>query len=264
MCIRSPRQLGFYENYRNGLGVARQTWWGGYVAAGYRIGRGSFQPWYKERQTNEGGEFKVGVSQPLLQGRAIDAQRVAVFQASLDQQAAQPIVQQAILETSREATSLYWQWVALGAVFEAQRELLALAEKRGEQFEAGVKAGKFAEIDLILNQQLIAERRTKVLESEQKFRTIAFKLALYLRDDAGQPLLPSDNWLPTQFPVIEPPPPSDLQDDLAAALIRRPEPQILQYELRQIQLDRRLAGNDLLPRFDLVAEASQDVGRGGQ
>ncbi len=252
--------LGFYENYRNGLGVARQTWWGGYVAAGYRIGRGSFQPWYKERQTNQGGEFKAGFSQPLLQGRAIDPQRVAVFQASLDQQAAQPIVQRAILDTSREATSLYWQWVASGAVFEAQRELLELAEKRGEQFAAGVEAGKFAEIDLILNQQLIAERRANVIASEQKFRTNAFKLGLFLRDDAGRPLPPSDDWLPTQFPVIQPQPLSNLQDDLAAALTRRPEPQILQYELRQIQLDRRLACNDLLPRFDLVAEASQDVG----
>ena len=113
---------------------------------------------------------------------------------------------------------------------------------------------------MILNQQLIAERRANVIASEQKFRTNGIKLGLFLRDDAGRPLPPSDDWLPTQFPVIQTQPQSNLQDDLAAALTRRPEPQILQYELRQIQLDRRLASNDLLPRFDLVAEASQDVG----
>ena len=252
--------LGFYENYRSGIGVARQTWWGGYLSAGYRIGRGSFQPWYKERETNRGGELKAGFAQPLLQGRAIDAQRVAVFQASIDQQASQPIVQQAILDASRDAAAAYWQWVAIGAVLEAQRELLTIAEKRNEQFEAGVKAGKFAEIDLILNQQLMAERRAKLFETEQKFRGSAFKLSLYLRDDAGKPLVPTDDWLPTQFPAIVAPPPSDFQNDLAGALARRPEPQILQYELRQVQLERQLACNDLLPRFDLVAEASQDVG----
>ncbi len=208
----------------------------------------------------KGANSKPVSIQPLLQGRAIDAQRVAVFQASLGQQAAQPIVQQAILSASREASSLYWQWVAAGAVFEAQRELLSLAEKRGAQFEAGVEAGKFAEIDLILNRQLIAERRANVIESEQKFRTTGLKLGLYLRDESGKPLVPSDDWLPTQFPVIELPPPSNLQDDLAAALNRRPEPQILEFELRQVQLERRLACNDQLPRFDLVAEASQDVG----
>jgi outer membrane protein TolC len=251
---------GFYENYRNGLGVARQTWWGGYVSAGYRIGRGFYQPWYKERQTDDAGEFKAAFAQPLLQGRAIDPQRVALFQASLAQQAAQPIVQRAILDASRDAAAVYWQWVASGAVLEAQRELLSIAEKRGQQFAAGVAAGKFAEIDLILNQQLIAERSALALQSEQKFRASAIKLSLYLRDDAGQPLIPIDGWLPSQFPVIQPPPPSDLDDSLAAALARRPEPQILTYELRTVQQDRRLARNEMLPRIDLVAEASQDMG----
>ena len=152
---------GFYENYRNGLAFARQTWWGGQVAAGYRIGRGQFQPWYRERETEKGGEFKVGWIQPLLQGRAIDEQRVAVFRASLSRQMADPILQEAILNTSRDAMFAYWQWVAWGAVLEAQRELLEIAETRGSQFEVGVAAGKFAEIDLIVNQQVIAERRAR-------------------------------------------------------------------------------------------------------
>ncbi len=251
---------GFYENYRHGIGVARQTWWGGYVSAGYRIGRGDFQPWYKERETEKGGEFKLGFSLPLLQGRAIDPQRVAVFQASLSRRAVEPKIQQAILETAADAVSAYWGWVAAGGVLQAQRELLALAETRGEQYEAGVQAGKFAEIDLLLNQQLIAERRGKLLETEQKYRATAFKLSLFLRDRSGQPLVPQDAWLPKRFPVIEPLPESEFTDDLQQALRRRPEPRLLQIERRQVELDRQLATNNRLPRFDLIAEASQDVG----
>lgn len=251
---------GFYQNYRNGLGVARQTWWGGYAAAGYRIGRGYYQPWYKERQTDDAGEFKVAYSQPLLQGRAIDPERVAVFQAALAQQAAGPIIQQTILNISRDAAAVYWDWVAMGIILEAQREMLDLAELRGEQYDVGVQAGKFAEIDLILNQQLIAERKAKVLETEQKYRATAFKLGLYLRDDGGQPMVPNDAWLPKQFPIIQPPPASDLHTDLAAALSRRPEPQLLRFEMRHVQLDRQLAHNELLPRFDFISEASQDMG----
>lgn len=251
---------GFYENYRNGIEVARRTWWGGSVATGYRIGRGSFQPWYKERETNEGGEFKLALSVPLLQGRAIDPQRVAIFRATLEQRAAEPRIQQAILDASREAVSLYWTWVATGAVLEAQRELLELAVMRGEQFEAGVEAGRFAEIDLILNQQLIAERRANMLAAEQRYRATAFSLALFLRGPAGQPMVPSDQWLPERFPQIVPPPESNFQEDLAAALARRPEPRLLQIELRQLELERQLATNALLPQVDLIAEASQDVG----
>ncbi|MEO8269090.1 MAG: TolC family protein, partial [Aureliella sp.] len=252
--------MGFYDNYRNGLGVARQTWWGGYLSAGYRIGRGDFQPWYKERQTNKAGEFKLALGVPLLQGRAIDAQRVAVFQASLAGGAAEGLIQLSLLNASREAAELYWQWIAAGRVLAAQHELLSLAEQRGEQYEVGVKAGKFPEIDLIFNQQLIAERSGKVLESEQKFRATSFKLSLYLRDEVGQPMVPSDAWLPDFFPAIEDLPTGDFQTDLNDALSRRPEPTLLQFEQRHIQFDQQLARNQLLPQLDLLSEASQDIG----
>jgi len=251
---------GFYENFRTGIGIARQTWWGGYVAAGYRAGRGEFQPWYKERETNEAGEFKVAMGLPLLQGRAIDPQRVAVFQATIASRAAEPLIRQALLNVSREAASVYWEWVAAGAVLAAQRELLLLAQQRGEQFEVGVKAGKFAEVDLVFNQQLIAERNGLVLEAEQKFRASSFKLSMFLRNEQAQPMIPNDAWLPEHFPMIQPQPPGDFQADLSAALSRRPEPMLLQFEQRQIELDQNLARNQLLPQLDLVSEASQDIG----
>jgi len=254
---------GFYRNYRHGIGVARQTWWGGNVAAGYRLGRGVFQPWYLERETEKGGEFKVAFSQALLQGRAIDPSRVAVFRASLSQQAADPILQQAILTTSRDAAISYWDWVAAGESLSAQEGLLQLAELRGEQFTAGFEAGKFAEIDVVLNRQLIAERRAKRIDAEQKYQVTALKLSLYLRDDSGQPLLPSQQWRPTVFPQISPLPATNMESEISLAVDRRPEPRRLQIELRQLNLDRRLAGNQMLPQLDLVVEGSQDVGLPG-
>lgn len=254
---------GFYRNYRHGIGAARQTWWGGNVRAGYRIGRGVFQPWYLERETEKGGEFSLGWAQPLLQGRAIDAQRFAVFQASLARQAADPILQEAILNTSRQAVVAYWNWVAAGATLQAQRDLLKLADLRGEQYQAGFEAGKFAEIDVILNDQLIAERRAKEIDTQRKLRESAFKLSLFLRNDAGQPLVPNDEWMPGDFPQIGPLPQTNLDDEVAVALQRRPEPRRLEIELRQLNLSLRLARNQMLPRLDFVLEGSQDVGAPG-
>ncbi len=37
---------GFYQTYRQNVGVIQPTYWGGEVFAGYRIGRGDYQPWY--------------------------------------------------------------------------------------------------------------------------------------------------------------------------------------------------------------------------
>ncbi|GAB5402387.1 MAG: TolC family protein [Aureliella sp.] len=251
---------GFYRNFRNGIGVARQTWWGGYVSAGWRIGRGDFQPWYKERETNEAGEFKVAFAQPLLQGRAIDPQRVAVFQASLATRAAEPGIQQAILETSREAAYVFWQWVAAGAGVDAQRELLKLAVERGKQYEFGVGAQFFREVDLIFNNQLIAERTAKAYEMQQKYQSSAIKLSMFLRDEAGRPIVPDFSWVPRHFPVIEPIGKRDLAKDYADAIARRPEIALLRLDARSVQLEQQLACNGLLPRVDLIAEASQDTG----
>ncbi len=251
---------GFYRNHRHGIGAARQTWWGGNVSAGYRIGRGIFQPWYLERETEKSGEFQLGWIQPLLQGRAIDPQRFAVFQASLARQAADPILQEAILGTSKQAVVAYWNWVAAGATLQAQNDLLKLAERRGEQYQAGFEAGKFAEIDVILNDQLIAERRADAVDAQRKLREGEFKLSLFLRDDSGQPLVPDDQWLPSRFPLIGPLPPTNIEDEVARALRRRPEPRKLDIELRQLHLDLRLARNQMLPRLDFVIEGSQDVG----
>ena len=251
---------GFFENHRHSIGLARQTWWGGYLSAGYRIGRGNFQPWYLERETDKSGEFKVGWVQPLLRGKAIDMNRVAVFQASLARHASQPVLQQAILDAARDATEAYWKWVTAGTILESQRELLRLAVTRGEQYEAGLEAGKFAEIDVILNRQLIAERTVKLLDSERKFQAAGFKLSLFLRDNACQPLVPVSAWIPSQFPITESPRDGNLQTDLAQSLARRPEPRLLQIEIQKMQWERQLASNDTLPTLDMIAEASQDVG----
>ena len=59
---------GYYRNYRNGVSLDQPLFSGGYLYGGYKIGDGYFEPWYKERETNEGGEFAIGVGTPLLKG----------------------------------------------------------------------------------------------------------------------------------------------------------------------------------------------------
>ncbi len=251
---------GYYENYRSGIGVARQLWWGGYLSAGYRNGRGDFAPWYKERETNKGGELKLALVQPLLQGRAIDPSRVAVLQANLRVQAVAPEIERQILSISRESAEIYWQWVAAGAYLRSQEELLKLAEIRGEQLRDLVKAGKNKSIDLTFNDQLIAERKLKAIETRQKFREYGVKLSFYLRDEVGQPLYPREEWVPQSFPNIEALPPGDFPSDMSAALSRRPELRGLSLDVQQAILDLRLAENQTAPQLDLISAASQDVG----
>ena len=251
--------VGFYENYRHAVGVEQPLVGGADLFAGYRIGRGEFEPWYQERQTNDGGEFKAGFTIPLLQDRRIDARRAAVRVAALERAAADPAVAAAQLDAVREGANAYWEWVAAGRLLEVAERLLDLSLDRTEGLEAQVEAGEAAEITLRDNDRLIAARRSKVIDAERKFRQAAAKLSLYLRDPSGMPLVPENDLLPARFPAPGVSlPPLDLL--IAEALARRPELVALDLQREQTLVSLSEARNDLLPELDAGLVASQDVG----
>jgi outer membrane protein TolC len=254
------RPIGAYENFRNGVGVARQLWWGGYAMAGYRIGRGDFEPWYKERETDKGGEITVGWIQPLLQGRAIDPYRVALFQANLDQAAVQPEIQFNVLWTSLDAAYAYWSWVEAGNVLKSQEELLKLAIQRNDILIKLFDRGWSSRNELSINAQTISERQLKVFDAQQKFRNAAIKLAIFLRDDSGAPMLAAPDWLPRGFPVVEQLPQINFEADFEAAQQRRPELQLIAIDVQRLRWDLELARNQLLPTFDAQLRTFKNLG----
>ncbi len=252
--------VGFYENSRSGVALERRTWWGGYVDAGYRIGRGSFEPWYKERETNGGGELFTGLVQPLLQGLAIDPYRVQLFQSNLNRQAVQPEIQLSVLIAGVDAARVYWMWVEAGNALLAQERLLQLAVQRNAILEKLFERGLSTRQELSINAQTISERQLVVFKGRQKFRDMAFKLALYLRDEAGNPMLAAPEWLPPEFPALIELPAFDFEADFAAAQLRRPELQLISIDIQKLQWDLELARNQTLPTVDLQVRGAQDMG----
>ncbi len=84
---------GYYQTYRQMIGLVQPTYNGGEIFGGYRIGRGDYQPWYQERQTNDGGEFKAGVAVPLGRNRTIDARRAELWRSTFEIQRVEPDIQ---------------------------------------------------------------------------------------------------------------------------------------------------------------------------
>jgi outer membrane protein TolC len=251
---------GYYENYRHNLGLARNLWWGGYLSSGYRVGRGDFQPWYKERETLDSGEFKLTYIQPLLQGRNIDPRRVAIFQNRIAEQQVEPQLQSEVLRASLDAAVIYWEWLAAGRTLRVQQQLLDLAKQRVAQIQELIKAERRAKVDELFNNVLIAQRLTKVIETQRKLQQSSFKLALFLRDSEGEPMVPPEVWLPTSFPPLSESKNLDPQQQINEALERRPELIDLQLQNESVMWDRRLAQNQTMARLDFFNELSQDVG----
>lgn len=258
--------LGFYENYRHEVGVKRATPWGGQTFAGYRVGRGAFEPWYQERATNEGGELKVGFQAPLIADRWIDENRAALWQAQLERRRIEPEVLAAVIFSVRDGAFAYWNWVAAGEKLEIAEGLLRLAEERTEGLEQQVELQEKAPIDLVDNQRIIVSRSAKLIEAQRKLAQAAVKLSLYYRSATGAPDAPERDELPDAFdhPGVLLEQVRRLPDDpvdAEAALERRPELLGLRIERRQLRVALRQASNEMLPDVDGGLLVAQDVGQ---
>ena len=254
------KPLGFYETYRNGAKLSRPLWNGGEVYSGYRIGRGVFEPWYQERQTNEGGEFKTGIKQPLLKGFAIDGRRANIQTAFLERQRLEPDIRARVIGMQLAASQTYWKWVAAGQVVRMQERIVELARQRNETLIKQVKEGDLPKITEIDNGRFIAKRQVKLVESRRKVQEAAIKLSLFFRDEAGEPIVVDDDRLPCDFPdpsIIDQ---TAVEADIAAALQQRPELLELDFQRRQVEVALCYAKNSTLPKLDAYAEAGQDVG----
>ncbi len=252
--------LGFYQTYRNGVGLSRPLYQGGEVYGTYRIGDGNFEPWYGERETNEGGEFKAGFSLPLLKDRAIDGRRAKLFATGYQRDQLNSNVEARMLMFQRIATQAYWDWVAAGQAVQIQQRLLQLANQRVDQIKTRVKAGDLARIAQIDNDRLIAKRKNGLIKARRQLEKTAIKLSLFWRDESCNPTIPADNLVPEAFPESRPISDNQLLSDIETALSIRPELSELAAARKEASTELRYARNLTLPKVDVKGFAGQDVG----
>ncbi len=232
---------------------------GATLIGGYQLGVGDLAGYDGDNETNDGGEFRLGASLPLLRGRATDERRVAEWKAELALERASPRIVAKRLEAGLKAAESYWRWVAAGQRLAIIQQLLELAELRQNQVERSVELGKLPRIANTENEQGIVSRRSSLIKAERELQEAALRLSLFLRDGEGNPIVPRTLQLPDGFP--DPLNPADvLVAGPEEALSRRPELQILDLERRRLLLDRDLARNAMLPKLDVGVFAAQDVG----
>ncbi len=252
--------LGFYKTNRFGAGVSQPLFSGGELFGGYKVGRGNFQPWFKERQTDDGGEFSVGIAIPLSQNRQIDARRAALYRATYGREAVQPNIQSQLVEFVWESSYAYWKWVAAGRNYQIAESLLEIAQQRNDGLSKRVDEGDLAPIALTDNQRLIVSRQASLIDARQKLQQAAIKLSLFLRTPDGQPIIPSEDQLPASFPEATSIDPDQVEKDIQIAMTNRPELASLELLRKQLDVDLTQARNLYLPEVNAMLFASKDTG----
>jgi outer membrane protein TolC len=251
--------LSFYQNYRQEIALERADFKGGKGFVKYRIGDGFFEPWYGERDTDEGGEFSVGYSFALAKDRMIDEKRAKIMRATFNRQAVEPFVRSQLLQFVFNASDAYWSWVAAGHAYNVQKQLLELAVSRNANIERQTEVGDLPKVELIDNERLIADRQGKLVEQERKLQQAAIKLSLYLRDAQGNPWLASLDFLP-DFSEVGSTVVRDAADLIPQAVSQRPELAAIDIDSEISRVDLAEANNLALPVIDAFVNVKKDVG----
>jgi outer membrane protein TolC len=253
--------MDYYKNYRNSVGLEQPTWNGGKLSTGYRIGDGRFEPWYGERETNEGGEFALGASLPFWKDRAIDKRRAEILKAEIKTRLAEPKITKSHIEFARQASYSYWNWVASVQSEAVYREYLRIAKERDDFIQRSIRFGNMAEVEQIDNRRVIASRDSALIAANRKSRKAAIDMSLYLREPTlGQPLLVESARAPQQFPAPQRPAMQALDSDIEFALRMNPEIYRLRLEQQRTGVQLDYAKNQALPDLQGGLYTSKDVG----
>lgn len=252
--------LDFYENHRSGISLKRETLWGGRTFAGYRIGRGVYEPWYLERETNRGGEFKAGFTAPILRDRRIDANRSELWQAQVERARIEAEIDQAVIAAVRDGAMAYWEWVAAVEKLRIAESVLQLGLDRKSFLDKQLAVGEKPPIDLVDNRRIIVSREAKVTDARRKLQQSAAKLSLYLRGSTGAPIVLAEPKSSVEFDEIAELTSLNLEGDVLYAQANRPEPRGLQLVSRQLRIAMNQAANETWPDIDAGLLVAQDVG----
>ncbi len=264
LSLKSGYEGDYFGKYRNDIyrtGVEQATQFQGMTYfAGYQLGRGEFASYDGKLQTDLGGEWKAGFKLPLLRDRSLDARRAELQKARIGQRIADLGVDQQRLVILQMATRRYYEWVAAGLRHQVARSVLQVAEQRDGQLREAARLGQIPAVDVTDNQRAILTRRAQAIEAERGLQQASIELSLYYRDDSGAPALPDPGRLPAAFPALRDIDEQRLQDDIELAWKRRPEIRRFREQRSQVEVDRKLAQNLLLPGVDLSMSFSSQLG----
>jgi outer membrane protein TolC len=264
LSLKSGYEGDYLGKYRNDIykaGIEQATQFQGMTYfAGYQLGRGSFASYDGKLQTDTGGEYKAGVKLPLLRDRSIDPRRADLQKALIGRRIADLGVDQQRLVILQMATRRYYQWLATGGRYRAARAVLQVAEQRDGQLREAARLGQIPAIDVTDNQRAILTRRAQLIEAERALQQSAIELSLFYRGPSGEPVLPGPERLPQGFPALHDIDEQRLKDDIELALRRRPEIRRFREQRNQVEIDRKLAQNQLLPNVDVSLSFTSQLG----
>ena len=249
---------GYINNYGNSEINIPTLYNGLKLFGGYRNGEGNWPIYYQNYLTNSGGEYKAGLSLPLLKDRIIDKERTGLLTSRETIRMKEKDAAVVKIKVYQEAIKVYWQWVQAGLQVKTFQQLLALAKERQKAIVKQANQGDLPKLAISENLQQMVQREQLVNQGKMVFKQAAINLSLYYRDQKGNPKIPLNGALPPYVLEQSAHPTQDLLQ-----LKQHPALKKLQNYSNIIKLKQNLAKNELLPNLDATAYTFKQNGTGG-
>lgn len=199
--------------------------------------------------------FYAGVSVPLLRGLITDERRNELRHAQLLQGLNQAEQISQINKLLLEAAKVYWDWQQSYAQYKLMQENFLLAQNRINFIVQRINAGEEKPIDSVEAWVEYQRREALLLEQTLVFQNASLTISNFLWNEQNQPLQLS--------PAVIPSPLGSNLENISRDSIQRltenantlhPDLQKLQFKLKQSELDRKLAIENLKPQlnFDYI------------
>lgn len=230
-------------------GLKLPTWYGLELKGAYKTARGTYVN--PENGLPAIGQAVVGVKASVLRGLFIDERRATLQQAKLLQ--AQNEAEQKLMlnELLWETTKAYWEWWAGYQQLQVFQRALENARQRQVAIVASYEQGDKPAIDTLESFVQLQNRRIELQQAELDFQKAGLYLSNFLWQDGEIPLEVADNTIPESPDEDGTGLPFQMAEVIANLDQLHPELRRYQLKISALEIDRRLAAEQLKPQLDL-------------
>lgn len=216
-----------------------------------------------EEKLPDAGQAVLGFSASLARGLVIDERRAALRQARLTARLNDAERRRLLNDLAFEAVNTYWSWAAAYTETAILQQAMQLAENRYQAIVESFKQGDKPAVDTLEAFILVQSRRFEWQEARLNYRNAALQLSNYFWDENGAISAVLDSYRPLKPEEFAPQASLAALSDLQSRLPQHPELQAYQIKTAQLEIDRKLAAEQLKPQLDLSYNALGDGARFG-
>ena len=193
----------------------------------------------------------LNYSQPLLAGRKIDNQRLALQTNEISRRIVDISLERQIEAVRNSVRTAYWQLRQAIESIEIQRRSLELSKRNYDDNKVKVEVGTVAEIDLVQLESQIATGEQNLLNAEVTWRNAEIALKALLVDNASDEVYKA-TIVPTDLPVFEMVN-VDIPSAVTRAIAQRADIETARQNIRIAEMNLQLSENQIKPSLGLQA-----------